>query len=130
MAKLEFVSMIPDLEHLMPIIKSSEYKHEWAKKMAIDFKKQGSLARNNVVRPEENIHTARCPGIIHVKNQGWLVRTHQDLNIELTDDEINWSSPYNDVELSNGRLEPTVTLHNDFALANYFDHWPEHDLAR
>jgi len=125
MAKLEFISMLPQLEHTMPIIKAKDYRHNWARKMAEDFKREGSLAKNNVKRNKEIIHTARCPGIINVKNQGWLVRTHQDIEIEVTDDQVIWNTPINDVEVSDGHLEPTVTMHNDFALQKYFDNWPK-----
>ena len=82
---LEFVSLIKGVEETMPIIPYKEYRHQWMLDMAKAYRRDGSLTKGkDVPDKEKNLHTSRCPGIINIKNEGWIVRTHQDIKLTIT----------------------------------------------
>ena len=83
MIDLEFCSLIEGVEDVMPIIPASQYKHEWMRTAAISMKKDGELGHVDGKDPLEFQHTSRCPGILNIKNEGYIVRTHQDIEIEV-----------------------------------------------
>ncbi len=126
MKKIEFISLIKGVETTMPIIPAKEYKHQWMIDMAKDFKKTGSLAKGGDHAENERVlHTSRCPGIINIKNEGWLVRTHQDIKLNISGAGLKWSTPLNDYEASFETGEVTVGIHKEFAYTDFRKNWPE-----
>jgi len=130
MIDLEFCSLIEGVEDVIPIIPASQYKHEWMRTAAISMKKDGELGHVDGKDQLEFQHTSRCPGILNIKNEGYIVRTHQDIEIEIDvkKNDIKWLTPFDDGEVSFGLAEPTITQHQPFALAKFMKNWPDHAM--
>ena len=103
--KIDFIAQIEGVEKTMPIIKASEYRHKWMIKMAQDYRKLGSLTQRSEFEntpfavKKDHRHTSKCPVIIDYRNQGYIVRLHQDVKIDVIgDDEENyrWQVSLND----------------------------------
>ena len=123
---LEFVSLIRGIEETMPIIPYKEYRHQWMLDMAKAYRKDGSLTKGkNVPDREKNLHTSRCPGIINIKNEGWIVRTHQDIKLTITKHGVDWNTPMNDLQASDQTAELTVGMHTEMAYTDFRKNWPK-----
>ena len=121
--EIQFISMIEGVDETMPIIPAHLYKYDWLKRAAQSFGKLGSLDLNNSYNVQ---HTSKCPGIIQLKNKGFIVRTHQDLTLRFDNDEqYSWMAPINQVAMSNGICEKSVTHHPPSNLYNFFKNWPK-----
>ena len=128
---IEFISMIEGVEETMPIIPAHMHKYRWLKRAAQDFSKRGSLVSKHqpsVFHSPMNIqHTARCPGIIQLKNKGFIVRNHQDIHLKFSgdDDQYEWMTPLNQTAMSDGVCEDQITHHFKSNLYEFFDNWPK-----
>jgi len=115
MKELLFYTTIKGIEKTMPIIASKEYKHSWIKK-AID----NELSKN----------VTRCPGIFKIKNEGWLIRTWQDINLSIKDSEYKWQTPLNQKTLSTHFEFDQIGHHDEIFLYNHFDNWPKNTFSK
>ena len=113
--KIEFVSLIPSVAQIMPIIPAAEVKRSWLKKAAEDYKK---LRQMKPVLNEKEASITRCPGIAKINREGWVQRTWQDIYIKTNGDGVSFSGNtaidqqtyYNDHNL----LEPKyVSYHHE-----------------
>ena len=121
--KVRFISVIPGLDEVMPIIKTSEYKHKWKKRASLD------LGDKEVKCPVNKIlNVSRCPGINNIQSVGWVLRLWQDVTIETNEDgdKINWSSAFNQ---SNERSGELINFHDDQRFGKYRTNWPK-DTAK
>ena len=79
--EIEWICTLSGVDEVMPIIRASQYKHEWMKKAVHDMKTNGSLSnkhkreweQNDVIqdgfqsfKPDDNRHTAKCPSTSNV----------------------------------------------------------------
>ena len=78
--KIEFCSEIIGVEKIMPIIPAKDLPLEWVKRATAHVKKEGLYDAHI-----SKAHITRCPGIISSRTQGWIVRAHQDIEIEATE---------------------------------------------
>jgi len=118
--KIEFCSEIIGVDKFMPIIPAKELPLEWVKRATAHVKDQGLYDAHT-----SKAHITRCPGIISSRTQGWIVRLHQDIEIDATKDSIVWRSPINDQKYSNDILEPTVNTFPDYVLRQFMKNWPK-----
>ena len=135
--KIDFIAQVEGVEKTMPIIKASEYRHKWMFKMAQDYKKFGSLTQRSefentpfAVKKDQR-HTSKCPGIIDYRNQGYIVRLHQDVKIDvLGDDEesYRWQVPLNDKTI--GVKEEFINHHGEGNLYPFYENWPKDTLKK
>jgi hypothetical protein len=81
---INFKCRIPEVAEKYPIKKASLDNFEWYKKALEDLKKT----------PKEQMHTARCPGIISINNMGWYLINYQDFEINTFGDDrkFSWKS--------------------------------------
>ena len=119
--KIEFCSEIIGLEKFMPIIPAKDLPLDWVKRALADVKKEGLIETGINTKA----HITRCPGIMSSRTQGWIVRLHQDIEIESTDKHIVWRTPINDQKYSHDLLEPTVNTFQDYVLYQFMKKWPK-----
>lgn len=133
--RIDFIATTEGIETTMPIIKASEYKHQWMVKMAQDYKRLGSLTQRhdkfNATPAQSEVeqrHTSRCPGIIDYRNQGYIVRLHQDVKIEVMSDgeSFRWITPLEE----KGEKESFISFHAEQNLYPFFENWPKDTLKR
>lgn len=119
--KIEFCSEIIGLEKFMPIIPAKDLPLDWVKRALADVKKEGLIETGINTKA----HITRCPGIMSSRTQGWIVRLHQDIEIEATDKLIVWRTPVNDQKYSHDILEPTVNTFQDYVFHQFMKNWPK-----
>ena len=119
--KIEFCSEIIGLEKFMPIIPAKDLPLDWVKRALADVKKEGLIETGINTKA----HITRCPGIMSSRTQGWIVRLHQDIEIEATDKHIVWRTPINDQKYSHDLLEPKVNTFQDYVLYQFMKKWPK-----
>ena len=119
--KIEFCSEIIGLEKFMPIIPAKDLPLDWVKRALADVKKEGLIETGINTKA----HITRWPGIMSSRTQGWIVRLHQDIEIEATDKHIVWRTPINDQKYSHDLLEPTVNTFQDYVLYQFMKKWPK-----
>ena len=117
--KIEFCSEIIGVEKIMPIIPAKDLPLEWVKRATAHVKKEGLYDAHI-----SKAHITRCPGIISSRTQGWIVRAHQDIEIEATEKDIVWRTPVDDKRYSHDILEPTVNTFQDYVLHQFMIYWP------
>jgi hypothetical protein len=81
---INFKCALPEVVKSYPMQKANILNLKWYQKALIDLKKT----------PKNEIHTARCPGIISVNNLGWCLVNYQDIEIKTWghDREFTWKS--------------------------------------
>lgn len=118
--KLKFYCTIPGVEKTMPIMLTRKLAFEWKTKSAKDF-------NNNKINPINDIvqSISNCPGINLLHTQGWIIRTWQDIVINVDiDGVVSWQTPI-DQKLLSG--EDYVSFHRSSHFKN-FENWPLHTL--
>jgi hypothetical protein len=125
--KVEFGYMIPNMDNIMPIIKTSEYQHAWvarARQQVVDLKR-----KNPDLFKEQFIHVAKCPAIKSVMQRGWIVRSWMDIMIETSNngEDIKWTSAINQEEILPKR--DVVGFHLPEQLSDFYENWPD-DASR
>jgi len=116
--KLEFLTLIPEVQKTMPIIPAKELKHEWLRKMAIDFSEQRKKPDFGTFQYS---HTSRCPGIVSLIRSGWILRAWQDVYIEKTSaDSLFWRTPLNQKDMIG---IDQIEIHKPEEFKNYFNNW-------
>ena len=118
--KIEFCSEIIGVEKIMPIIPAKDLPLEWVKRATAHVKKEGLYDADI-----SKAHITRCPGIISSRTQGWIVRAHQDIEIDATEKDIVWRTPVDDQKYSFDILEPTVNTFQDYVLHQFMKNWPK-----
>ena len=135
--KIDFIAQVAGVETTMPIIKASEYRHKWMIKMAQDYRKLGTLTQRSefentpYLSKDKQRHTSKCPGIIDYRNQGYIVRLHQDVKIDVIggDDEIyRWQVPLEDKTI--GVKEEFINHHGEGNLYPFYENWPKDTLKK
>tara|TARA_B100000902_G_C27295129_1_gene909448 strand:+ start:1129 stop:1935 length:807 start_codon:yes stop_codon:yes gene_type:complete len=119
--KIEFCSEIIGIEKIMPIIPAKDLPLDWVKRAIANVKKEG-LIQTGI---NTKAHITRCPGIISSRTQGWIVRLHQDLELTINGNDINWKTPIDDQKYSFDMLEPTVNIFQDYVLHQFMKRWPK-----
>ena len=96
---VRFVSLMPEVTQLMPIVRSAEARPKWLRKALDDYKNLRSDPQY-VMQP--NLHITRCPGIFNLYRSGWVMRTWQDMTIKTNGDgeSFEWRTPINQAALS------------------------------
>lgn len=117
--KMEFIQRIEGVEKLMPIIPASQYKHPWVGRLMEDFRNQRACPDYGMQR---ETHTAKCPGIFGVMQNGWILRTWQDITIETNGDGVtcNWTSSMDQRSLCG---VDAIGFHPAEQLTNFLENW-------
>lgn len=99
-SKIEFVSLYPEMDKLMPIEPASNIKRQWIIDSSRDYKKQ--LEDYKFDKKITNI--SKCPGIADINKNGWILRAYQDFTIETNGDgySFNWFAPINQSKIATG----------------------------
>jgi hypothetical protein len=89
-----FINLMPGVEFAHPIIKSSDYKWDWMRAAAMDYKETMKT------QPVDSRFsgTNRCPGIIQLNRTGFIVPAPIDFTITTTLEDnagFHWSAPTN-----------------------------------
>jgi hypothetical protein len=116
---VEFACHLEGVEKIMPIIPAKQYRHPWLIRAFQDYalrKKQPEYEM------QKSIHIAKCPGIIDMVHQGWILRAWQDILIDTAEDgaSYTWQTPYNETKETNW---DSVSLHQPDELVNFFQYW-------
>jgi len=116
---MEFIQRVEGVAELMPIIPASQYKHPWVGRLAEDLKKQRSRPDYGM---QQEIHTAKCPGIFGVVQNGWILRTWQDITIETNGDgnTCSWTSAINQDNLIGVNA---IGFHPAGQLTDFLENW-------
>lgn len=81
--KIEFFSTIAGVTEMFPILPAKQVIPKWV-----------SEARNDYMKSDKkNAHVFRCPGIIDLMSTGFIVSAWHDINIDITPEKINVSTP-------------------------------------
>jgi len=119
--KLIFYSTIEGIEKTMPIISSKEYKHQWIQKAKTNYKESNNGNHRSVVN---------CPGIFKIKNEGWLIRTWQDIELYINENLYEWKTPLNQKELSSHFKIDQINHHDEHMLYDNFENWPKNTFSK
>jgi hypothetical protein len=74
--------MVPGLEDVMPVLPARDLMPKWLDIARADFASR--MAGGYPTDRVESVH--RCPGIVSLLSQGWIVRAWQDIVIETNGD--------------------------------------------
>jgi hypothetical protein len=90
--QLEFVSLLPEVTQLMPIVPTKDVKYNWVKKAVDDYK---NIRSANKTITHKFSHITRCPGINQIQKTGWVQRSWQDISIKTNGDGVSfdWLTP-------------------------------------
>lgn len=122
--KVIFYCSISGVKETMPILLAKDVKYAWVKRAVKAFKEK-SLDVSTTTDSGKIRHVSRCPGIFGIKNQGWIIRTWQDIELTVDEPEWSWRTPMNQVKLSNSISAVEVTHHPEESLKQHLEHWPE-----
>jgi len=88
---VRFYSFIPEYTKNFPIRKISLGDYKWISKLKEDF----------MLDPQQENHTAKCPGIMLICKTGWVQTAYQDIEIETFGDgaNFNWKTEINQAEI-------------------------------
>ena len=94
-SKVEFVSLLPEVTEIMPIIPATKQQYNWVKKAYENYKNSDYKGKNS--NSDRFTHVMRCPGMISLNNTGWIQRSWQDIIIETNGDgkTFQWRTPIN-----------------------------------
>jgi len=92
---INFYSLMPELVEQMPIEKAKISNFKWYKNLVDDYLKR-----------KPPVHTAKCPGIISIANEGWIHRAYQDFEIETNGDgeTFSWKCDVDQSKSTHGHL--------------------------
>ena len=138
---VEWICTLSGVDEVMPIIRASQYKHEWMKKAVHDMKTNGSLSnkhkreweQNDVMqdgfqsfKPDDNRHTAKCPALQMWHNTGFILRLHQDIKIKTigNGEDVSWIAPFQ------AKGPPLLTKHLTNSLYPFYENWPKDTLKK
>ena len=127
--KVIFYCSVDGVEKTMPIILAKDIKYEWIKRAVKSFTEK-KLDISHSTNDGKIRHTSRCPGIFQIKSQGWIVRTWQDIELNINEPEYTWRTPLNQVKLSNGISMDDVTHHSEMMLKQHFENWPKTSFSQ
>ena len=127
--KVIFYCSVDGVEKTMPIILAKDVKYEWIKRAVKSFTEK-KLDISPTTNDGKIRHTSRCPGIFQIKSQGWIVRTWQDIELNINEPEYTWRTPLNQVKLSNGISMDDVTHHSEMMLKQHFENWPKNSFSQ
>lgn len=127
--KVIFYCSVDGVEKTMPIILAKDIKYEWIKRAVKSFTEK-KLDISHSTNDGKIRHTSRCPGIFQIKSQGWIVRTWQDIELNINEPEYTWRTPLNQVKLSNGISMDDVTHHSEMMLKQHFENWPKNSFSQ
>jgi hypothetical protein len=119
--KIEFISRSPEVAKLMPIVEAKDVKHAWVSAMLSDFAEQRATPDYGL---RKSMHTARCPAIYKVIRTGWVLRTWQDVVVEMngTRSSISWWSAMDQSkEIPN--CGNALEAHPREAFVKHMKHW-------
>lgn len=116
---VEFACQSEGVEKIMPIIPAKQYRHPWLIRAFQDY----ALRRRQAgYEMKKSIHVAKCPGIIDMVHQGWILRTWQDILIDTAQDgeSYTWQTPFDETR-EHGIV--SVSLHQPEELVDFFQYW-------
>ena len=154
--QIDFISTREGLDEIMPIIPAREYQHEWIKRAARDFRKEGSLSSHArkenaspqnpndptdmsnylVINEDADVrHVMKCPGIFALKNMGWILRAHTEFKIQILNDGAGykWTAPMVGAVGWLPMRDDTsglITHHPEQNLYNHMANWPKNSMQK
>ena len=127
--KLQFWSIIPGLDKVMPIIQAKELVHEWKKETAKEFQEMKKLRLGETLRT-----MSYCPGINTITKYGYIIRAYQDFYINPTGmDSFEWRTPIDQTKMTSG-LSSVPQANEDYVgyhhadKFKHFKNWPNNTL--
>jgi hypothetical protein len=98
---LKFYSFIPEYTKNFPIRKISLGDYEWISRLKEDL----------MLNPQQEIHTAKCPGIMLMCKTGWIQTAYQDIEIETFGDGVSfdWRT-----EIDQAKIPEVGDILNDY----------------
>ena len=123
--KIQFLSAIPGVEKIMPIVPSNQITYNW-KQVEAQRYKEALLQSNDPSITQQSL--LRCPGISSVTSLGWVIRTWQDVCIETNGDSssFKWSTPINQIELVGYDY---IRPHTNLLYESKKESWPVNTLT-
>ena len=117
--KIHFVSSMKEVIEWMPIVKTSHIQRDWIKRVAAEknIMDDGGRSRSS----------SRCPGIIKVIQEGWVIRSFCDVKISIEDNQNwNWQSPMPLV--IDGSETHLLTSHYDVNMFSHMKNLPKNSF--
>jgi hypothetical protein len=80
----------------------------------------------NQMKPDDERHTAKCPGLQLLNNTGWIMRLHQDIRIRTigNGEDITWIIPFQ------SQQHAIVSKHMTHSFYPFFDNWPKDTMKK
>lgn len=111
MKKIEFVSLVPGLVDVYPIIPAKDYRPDWVKSARDDF-----IEKNKKVITKDFHHIYHCPGIFELFNEGYIVPMWHDIIIDTNGDRENYRYQVpSDTIINLMPDNPIITHHGELA---------------
>lgn len=117
--KIEFFSLMPDVAKIAPIQPAANFRPELMQRAAEELSQKKKEPGYGFFKL---FNTAKCPGIYHYANYGWVMTTYQDIIIRTNGDgeSIEWESAMNHHSMDGGKLVGNqIEFHPPFQYANY-----------
>ena len=103
----------------MPIVRAGQIQRPWIKK----------VARGNIKDEEgRSRSSSRCPGIIDVMREGFVIRAWCDIAIVIDGEDFTWKIPHEMIGPGGNNIE-VVTYHHDFHLFKHLENKPRHSFG-
>ena len=104
--KIEFVSTLPGVADMFPILPSSKYWPKWIAKSMADYKA-------NMDKTKKVQHIAQCPGIFAMFKTGYVVTSWYDVVISTKQNEPGFSWRVADPDLMENAQMNIIDTHGD-----------------
>jgi hypothetical protein len=116
---IEFFSLMPDVVKIAPIQSAANFRPELMTNAAKDLSRKKREPEYGFTKLN---NTAKCPGIYHYANHGWVMTTFQDIIIRTNGDgeTISTDSAINNTMMKGGEyIGSTISFHPPQQYANY-----------
>lgn len=117
--EIKFICSMQAVKDTMPIVRAGQIPRPWIKK----------VARGNIKDEEgRSRSSSRCPGIIDVMREGFVIRAWCDITIVIDGEDFTWKIPHEMIGPGGNNIE-VVTYHHDFHLFKHLENKPRHSFG-
>jgi len=117
--EIKFICSMQAVKDTMPIVRSGQIPRPWIKKVARQHGYDDGDGRNR--------SSSRCPGIIDVMREGFVIRAWCDITIVIDGDNFTWKIPH-EINGPAGNNVEVITAHHDFNLFQHLENLPRHSF--
>lgn len=117
--KVKFVCAMKEVMEWMPIVKTSQIQRDWLKKLA---------SQKDIIDGNGRARSAsRCPGIVKVIQEGWVVKSFCDVKITIENNK-DWSWQSTVPLMIDNSAGELVTSHYDENMFSHMENLPKNSF--